>query len=44
MFVDRLLFSFVLFRRLYLTQAAGQTVTPEVPLELPETFKGIILS
>uniref|UniRef100_A0A667G924 Coiled-coil domain containing 83 n=1 Tax=Lynx canadensis TaxID=61383 RepID=A0A667G924_LYNCA len=26
-------------RRLYLTQAAGQTVTPEVPLELPETFK-----
>ncbi|XP_058543589.1 coiled-coil domain-containing protein 83 isoform X1 [Neofelis nebulosa] len=26
-------------RQLYLTQAAGQTVTPEVPLELPETLK-----
>ena len=39
---DRLLFLFV-FRRLYLTQAVGQEVPPEVPLELSETHKGIIL-
>ncbi|EFB29207.1 hypothetical protein PANDA_005562, partial [Ailuropoda melanoleuca] len=40
---DRLLFSFVVFRQLYLTQAAGLTAPPKAPMELPEIYEGIIL-